>query len=238
MIASDCVSTCVAVAQQRHQARRRHRGVRLVELLVLDAGAPACSRSPGPSARARCARGTTPTSGSSCRAPSRPSGQRDRAPSACRAPAISPSSTSPRTTAATPAGVPVKIRSPGCSAQAARQVLDDLGHAPDQLATDRPVWRDRAVDLERDRAARRARRSRLIGRDRADRRGLVEGLADAPRPALLLGLVLQVAARHVEADARSPRCAPAHRLALMLRPPLPMATTSSISWCRFLVRLG
>ena len=47
--------------------------------------------------------------------------------------------------------------------------------------------------------------------DRADRRRLVEALADAPRPALLLRLALQVAARHVEADGVAPDVAASRR---------------------------
>ena len=73
-----------------------------------------------------------------------------------------------------------------------------------------PFWRSCAVDVQRDRALAQpaGARDRV---DRPDRRRLFEGLADAPRPALLLHVVLQVAARHVQADARSPRCAARHR---------------------------
>src|SRR4030095_5788416 len=90
----------------------------------------------------------------------------------------------------------------GLQRPAGRQVLDDLAHVPDQLRQV-ALLLDRAVDLERDRAAREL--AGLFDRaQRSDRRGLVEGLADAPRPALLLGLVLQVASCHVQAHAVAP----------------------------------
>jgi hypothetical protein len=56
-----------------------------------------------------------------------------------------------------------------------------------------------AIDQERDFPARE--RSGLRDRmNRRNRRGLRERLADVPRPLLLAHVVLQVAARHVEAD--------------------------------------
>src|SRR6185295_10341424 len=78
-----------------------------------------------------------------------------------------------------------------------RQVLDRLGDVPDELA-DRALLAELAVDLERD--ARVGVDAAVGGAaDRADRRRMVEALADVPRPAELLRLALQVAARHVEA---------------------------------------
>ena len=101
-------------------------------------------------------------------------------------------------------------------------------------------WRVCAVDVQRDRrrwtGGRRRRRGAAapIGAD------CVEGLAELPGPALVARFELQVAARHVEARPRSRRRGPAHRRSAMSRPPLPIATTSSISWWKFacLRRIG
>ena len=68
------------------------------------------------------------------------------------------------------------IRSPGCSSKA-----------------------DLAVDLQQHFAGIGVADRRLRNDFRA-RRGMLEGLAEIPWPAGLLGLALQVAARHVEAD--------------------------------------
>src|SRR4029453_11922415 len=83
-----------------------------------------------------------------------------------------------------------------------RQVFDDLADVPDQLA-DRALLAEDAVDLERD--PRLGAPPALGGAaHRADRRRVVEALADLPGPAELLRLALQVAPRHVEADGVAP----------------------------------
>ena len=114
-------------------------------------------------------------------------------------------------TAATPSGVPVKIRSPGASSQAADRCSMISAHAPDQLADACCCWRGCAVDVERDLGVGVDAGTRRRGAIGADRRRLVEALADAPRPAELLRLALQVAARHVEADGVAPDVAPSRR---------------------------
>ena len=60
----------------------------------------------------------------------------------------------PGFTAPTPSGVPVKIRSPGCSANSVDRLAIDLAHRPDQVA-DVALLADFAVDFEHDRAVRR-----------------------------------------------------------------------------------
>ena len=83
-----------------------------------------------------------------------------------------------------------------------RQVRNRLGNIPDQLG-EIAFLLDRAVDLEPDRAFGRVAAAGCRNK-RGTRRRIVEGLAHFPRAAHFLGFALQVAARHVEADAVSP----------------------------------
>ena len=113
-----------------------------------------------------------------------------------------PSIRSPRCTAPTPAGVPVKIRSPGCSSHAALRC--SMISSTLQIRSARsPFWRSSPLTCSviAPWVRRPLRRDRM---DRPDRRRLLEGLADAPGTALLLHVVLQVAAGHVQADAIAP----------------------------------
>ena len=116
-------------------------------------------------------------------------------------PATEPSSTSPRCTAATPAGVPVKIRSPGARATKVDKNRDRLGHAPDELAQIARLP-DRAVHPQFDRAARGVEPSGW--HQGADRGGGVETLAHVPWPAGFLGFALQIAPGHVEPGGVAP----------------------------------
>src|SRR5512133_2014999 len=82
------------------------------------------------------------------------------------------------------------------------KVFDRLADIPDQLRHVAALA-VLAVHLQRDVRVRHVAGLRR-GRDRADRRRLLESLADAPGPALLLHLALQVAACHVQADGITP----------------------------------
>src|SRR4029077_5429361 len=79
---------------------------------------------------------------------------------------------------------------------------DLLGDAPDHLV-DIGALAQRAVDLEPELALRRVADLGRRG-DGADRRGLVEILAEGPGPALVFAGLLQVAPRHVQADRVAP----------------------------------
>ncbi|EEF93376.1 Tat pathway signal sequence domain protein, partial [Catenibacterium mitsuokai DSM 15897] len=79
-----------------------------------------------------------------------------------------------------------------------RELVQDVGDVPDQVV-ERALLAQFSVDFQAELA--RAQRADVGGRhDRADRRGVVEGLAGVPGQALGLGLGLQVAAGQVEAD--------------------------------------
>ncbi len=105
---------------------------------------------------------------------------------------------SPRCTAPTPAGVPVKIRSPACSSNSVDELGHDLGHAPDQLGQVGVLSR-LTVDLEPD-ATRREVTTVRHGTDRRNRGRVIERLGDVPGQAMVLRLRLQVATRQVIAD--------------------------------------
>ncbi|OCB48293.1 hypothetical protein A5721_05110 [Mycobacterium vulneris] len=90
----------------------------------------------------------------------------------------------------------------GGEVDSGRDRADDLGNRPDQVA-EVAVLPELAVDAQPDLAAARVAD---VG-DRMNRRargGGVEPLGPVPRPAELLGLVLQIAAGQVDADAVAP----------------------------------
>ena len=113
-------------------------------------------------------------------------------------PSTLPTSLSPRTTAPTPAGVPVKMRSPGCKIVVVRQERDGVRNVPDHVLQI-GLLAQLAVDRERDGAGRVVAVA-CHGMDRGDRRRLVEGLAEVPRTTHVSRLDLQIAARHVQTD--------------------------------------
>ena len=213
MIASDCVSVAAGRrrshrAQRRHQLRRRDVAKAWRELLVLDevhrhvlVGQP-LQRQRDPHA-VRRRRAEVVVELHAARRRGRQTSWTCNLPT----PATSPFSTSPRPTAATPSGVPVKIRSPGCSAHAA----DRCSMISPMFQISLPIvlcWRtvpltSSVIRLGVDLALGGAP-------DRPDRRRVVEALADVPRPARLLRLALQVAPGHVEADGVAPDMA--HRI--------------------------
>lgn len=98
----------------------------------------------------------------------------------------------------TPAGVPVKIRSPACSSKQRRELGHDLGHAPDQLGKVGVLSR-LAIDLEPD-ATRGGVTTVRHGTDRRDRGRVIERLGDVPGQSVVFGVRLQVATRQVIAD--------------------------------------
>ena len=113
-------------------------------------------------------------------------------------PSTPPRTRSPGFSAPTPAGVPVKIRSPGASSNQVDELRDDFRHAPDHVG-DVALLARLAVHLEPDAAA--------LGmadvddrRDRGQRRGVIEAFRDVPGLALFLHGGLHVAAGQVVAD--------------------------------------
>ena len=196
--------------ERRHQLRRRDGAKRRRELLVLDevdrqvVVVEPLQRQRDPDA-VRRRRAEVAVELHDARSPRRP---RRASTWSEPTPATSAFSTSPRPTAATPSGVPVKIRSPGCSSQAA----DRCSMISPMFQISLPIvlcWR--TLPLTSSVIARLGVDLALGGApDRPDRRRVVEALADVPRPALLLRLALQVAPRHVEADGVAPDVA--HRV--------------------------
>ena len=87
----------------------------------------------------------------------------------------------------------------GGQGEQAREIGDDFRHRPDQLIEITVLAGD-AVDVEPDAGRARMADGRSGCQGRAGRR-MVEGFADGPGPAGFLGLALQIAPRHIEADA-------------------------------------
>ena len=147
-------------------------------------------------------------------------------------PSTPPSSTSPVTTAPTPSG---------CRCRSGRRAA--IPRRPRGARWFRQCSRSTGqrccaggppVDLQPD--ASLAHIARLRCGVMGPMGALVKALANAPGAALLFSCRLQVAAGHVQAHGvavdvqahQPPQCSC----------PLPMATTSSISWCRLVVRDG
>ena len=111
-------------------------------------------------------------------------------------PSTTPSSRSPRLTAADPFGRAGEDEIAGGEADQAGEIGDGLRHAPDHPVEIGALAR-LAVDLELDAAACRMADARG-GHDLADGGGEIEALAHVPGPAGLLGLRLEIAPGHVE----------------------------------------